>query len=317
MRVLVTGGAGFVGVNLTRRLLRDGVDVVILDDLSSGLASNIEDSSAEFVPGSLARADDVLEAAEGCTHVVHLGARGSVPRSLRNPQATHEVNATGTLNVLEACRRTGAHLVFSSSSSVFGASPVVPKREDVLTAPLTPYAASKLAAEAYIQAYQNSFGVSALTLRFFNVYGPWQRPDHDYAAVVPKWIWKAMRGDEIVINGDGSITRDFTHVDDVVEVIVRSLKERIEHPSPVNLAFGRPISLLEVVDELRDHFQDITTVFDSPRAGDIQHSENDPALLNGLFPGIEPQPFREGFASTVSWLREHGDAVAGGPPVQD
>ena len=126
-----------------------------------------------------------------------------------------------------------------------------------------------------------------------------------------------MRGEEIVINGDGFITRDFTHVDDVVEVIVRSVNGHIEHPSPVNLAFGRPISLLEVVDELRDHFQDITTVFDSPRAGDIQHSENDPALLNGLFPGIEPQPFREGFASTVSWLREHGDAVAGGPPVQD
>ena len=317
MRVLVTGGAGFIGVNLIRRLLRDGVDVVILDDLSSGLASNIEDLSVDSRSGSLVHAADVSKAAEGCTHVVHLGARGSVPRSLRNPIATHEVNATGSLNVLEACKENGAHLVFSSSSSVFGASPVVPKREDVLTAPLTPYAASKLAAEAYIQAYQHSYGVSALTLRFFNVYGPWQRPDHDYAAVIPKWIWKAMHREEIVINGDGSITRDFTHVDDVVEVIVRSVNGRIEHPSPVNLAFGRPISLMEVVDELRDHFQGITTVFDSPRAGDIQHSENDPTLLNELFPGIKPRPFHEGFASTVSWLREHGDAVAGGPPVQD
>ena len=203
--------------------------------------------------------------------MVHLGARGSVPRSLRNPQATHEVNATGTLNVLEACRRTGAHLVFSSSSSVFGASPVIPKREDVLTAPLTPYAASKLAAEAYIQAYQHSFGVPALTLRFFNVYGPWQRPDHDYAAVIPKWIWRAMRGEEIIINGDGSITRDFTHVDDVVDVIVRSMNERVEYPSPVNLAFGRPVSLLDVVDQLREHFRDVKPVFAPPREGDIQH----------------------------------------------
>ena len=317
MRVLVTGGAGFVGVNLIRRLVREDVDVVVLDDLSSGLASNIEDLPVEFKRGSLVNASEVTEAAEACTHVVHLGARGSVPRSLRNPQATHEVNATGTLNVLEACRHTGAHLVFSSSSSVFGASPVIPKREDVLTAPLTPYAASKLSTEAYIQAYQHSFGISALTLRFFNVYGPWQRPDHDYAAVIPKWIWRAMRGEEIVINGDGSITRDFTHVDDVVEVIVRAMNRRIEHPSPVNLAFGRPISLRDVADQLRDHFPDISTAFEPPRAGDIQHSENDPTLLNELFPGIEPQPFHEGFASTVAWLREHGDAVTGGPPVKD
>ena len=317
MRVLVTGGAGFVGVNLIRRLVREDVDVVVLDDLSSGLASNIKDFPVEFKRGSLVNASEVTAAGEACTHVVHLGARGSVPRSLRNPQATHEVNATGTLNVLEACRRTGAHLVFSSSSSVFGASPVIPKREDVLTAPLTPYAASKLSAEAYIQAYQHSFGVPALTLRFFNVYGPWQRPDHDYAAVIPKWIWRAMNGEEVVINGDGSITRDFTHVDDVVGVIVRAMNGRIEHPSPVNLAFGRPISLLDVVDQLREHFPDISTVFDPPRAGDIQHSENDPTLLNALFPGIDPRPFSDGFDSTVAWLREYGDAVADGPPVHD
>ena len=317
MRVLVTGGAGFVGVNLIRRLVRDDINVVVLDDLSSGLASNIEDLPVEFKRGSLVNASEVTEAAEECTHVVHLGARGSVPRSLRNPQATHEVNATGTLNVLEACRHTGAHLVFSSSSSVFGASPVIPKREDVLTAPLTPYAASKLSAEAYIQAYQHSFGVSALTLRFFNVYGPWQRPDHDYAAVIPKWIWRAMNGEEVVINGDGSITRDFTHVDDVVGVIVRAINGRIEHPSPVNLAFGRPISLLDVVDQLREHFPDISTVFDPPRAGDIQHSENDPTLLNALFPEIDPRPFSDGFDSTVAWLREYGEVVVGGPPVHD
>lgn len=317
MRVLVTGGAGFVGVNLIRRLVKNGVSVVVLDDLSSGLASNVENLPVEFMRGSLVNASDVREAADQCSHVVHLGARGSVPRSLRNPQATHEVNATGTLNVLEACRHAGAHLVFSSSSSVFGASPVIPKSEDVLTAPLTPYAASKLAAEAYIQAYQHSFGVTALTLRFFNVYGPWQRPDHDYAAVIPKWIWKAMHGEEIVINGDGSITRDFTHVDDVVDVIVRAINDRVEHPTPVNLAFGRPISLLDVVEQLQNHFRDIAMTFGPPRAGDIQHSENDPALLSELFPAIDPRPFSDGFASTVEWLREYGDAVAGGPPVRD
>ena len=126
-----------------------------------------------------------------------------------------------------------------------------------------------------------------------------------------------MNGEEVVINGDGSITRDFTHVDDVVGVIVLAMNGRIEHPSPVNLAFGRPISLLDVVDQLRDHFPDIATVFDPPRAGDIQHSENDPTLLNALFPEIDPRPFSDGFDSTVVWLREYGEVVVGGPPVQD
>ena len=126
-----------------------------------------------------------------------------------------------------------------------------------------------------------------------------------------------MRGDEITINGDGSVTRDFTHVNDVVEVIVRSLYEGVAHPTPVNLAFGRPVTLLDVVGQLREHFQDIRPVFDQPRAGDIQHSENDPKLLNDLFPGIEPQPFGGGFSSTVAWLCEHGGEVADGPPVRD
>jgi len=170
--------------------------------------------------------------------VVHLGARGSVPRSVAHPVATHEVNATGTLNVLEAARLENAYVVMSSSSSVFGANPLLPKIERTWTQPLSPYAASKLAGEGYMLGYQASYGMPTLVLRFFNVFGPWQRPDHDYAAVVPKWLWKAMTGQAIEVHGDGTQTRDFTYVDSVVDVLVDALERRVSLDSPVNLAFG-------------------------------------------------------------------------------
>jgi UDP-glucose 4-epimerase len=317
MRVLVTGGAGFIGSNLVRRLVAMSAEVVVLDDFSTGLHTNLEGLPVSVHQGSICDNQVLRRAITNCSYVVHLAARGSVPRSLANPRATHEVNASGTLNVLEACRDEGSYLVFSSSSSVFGASPVIPKREDVLTAPLTPYAASKLAAEAYVQAYVHSFGLEALTLRFFNVYGPRQRPDHDYAAVIPRWIWNTEHGLGLQVNGDGSITRDFTYVDDVVSVIVDSLSRKVVHPTPVNLAFGKSVTLLDVIQLLKGSFASVDVTFGPPRPGDILHSENDPTLLKMLFPSIRPLPFTEGFQSTVRWLQEYGSEVAGGPPVSD
>lgn len=317
MRVLITGGAGFIGSNLVRRLLPMSDEVVVLDDFSTGLQGNLQGLPISVHEGSICDDQALRKAIRNCSHVVHLAARGSVPRSLLNPRATHEVNATGTLNVLEACREEGSYLVFSSSSSVFGANTVIPKSEEVLTAPLTPYGASKLAAEAYVQAYVRSFGIEALTLRFFNVYGPWQRPDHDYAAVIPRWIWNAEHGKTIQVNGNGTITRDFTYVDDVVSVILEALFGKVSSPTPVNLAFGKSVSLMEVIQLLQDSFNSIDVSFGPPRAGDIMHSENDPKLLNALFPSIRPMPFVQGFQSTVQWLRDFGSEVAGGPPIVD
>lgn len=317
MRVLVTGGAGFIGVNLVRRLVELGVDVDVLDDLSTGLRSNLDGLAVRVVEGSLIDPETVRAAVDGADTVVHLGARGSVPRSIRNPRATHDVNATGTLNVLEACRRTGSSVVYSSSSSVYGANAELPKREDMWTAPLTPYAASKLSAEGYVQAYGQAYGLSTLCFRFFNVFGPWQRPDHDYAAVIPKWIWTALAGGRIVVNGDGSVTRDFTYVDDVVDVLVHAVAQQVSHPGPVNLAFGRPVSLLDVLDEMRRTIGEVEVTFGPARPGDIQHSENDPALLHQIVPGLAPRPFAEAFAATVDWLRTSGEMVTGGPAVVD
>ena len=205
MNVVVTGGAGFIGANLCRELCAhpDVGRVIALDDLSTGLRSNLADlDGAELVEGSILDArllDDVLADADA---VVHLAARPSVPRSLADPMASHLANATGTMEVLEAARRGGGpHVVVASSSSVYGANPALPKREDMATMPVSPYAASKLAAESATLAYGRSFGLPVLAYRFFNVFGPLQAADHAYAAVVPTFVAAALRGNRFPSTG--------------------------------------------------------------------------------------------------------------------
>ena len=306
MGVLVTGGAGFIGTNLVRRLLSEGREPVVLDDFSSGLKSNLEALDVRVIHGSLGTPEVVMKAAKGAEAIIHLGARGSVPRSIAHPVATHEVNATGTLNVLEAARAHGAHVIMSSSSSVYGANPLLPKVERTWTQPLSPYAASKLAGEGYMFGYQGSYGLPILVLRFFNVFGPWQRPDHDYAAVVPKWLWKIMTGQPIEVHGDGSQTRDFTYVDSVVDVLVDALKRRVSLDSPVNLAFGMRVSLLDVLTQMEALLGQAPHVqFVAPRMGDVRNSENDPTLLRSVFPAVEPVELDVALERTAEWLREH------------
>lgn len=308
MKVLVTGGAGFIGANLVRRLTEDGHEPVVFDDFSTGLESNLSGLGVQVRRGNLADAVSVSEAVQGADAVVHLGARGSVSRSIADPVATHEVNATGTLNVLEAAREQGVYVVMSSSSSVYGANPLLPKVERTWTQPLSPYAASKLAGESYMFAYHASYGLPTLVLRFFNVFGPWQRPDHDYAAVVPKWLWKLMTGQPIEVHGDGTQTRDFTYVDSVVDVLVDALERRVSLDSPVNLAFGKRVSLLEVLTRMEALLGVVPEVeFAEPRVGDVRNSENDPTLLRSIFPSVEPVELDLALEKTAAWLREHHD----------
>ena len=316
-KVAVTGGAGFIGSNLTRRLISEGYDVAVVDDLSTGLLSNIDQEKTEFHQISITDPKALSAALKDCQTIFHLAARGSVPRSIKNPVATHEVNATGTLNVLEAARTNGAHVIFSSSSSVYGRNMQLPKDESMWLGPMTPYAASKLAAEGYVQTYATAYGVPTTLLRFFNVFGPRQRPDHEYAAVLPKWIWLAMQGQTIDVYGDGSASRDFTYVDTVLDIAVTAMKEKVLTEGAINLAYGNRIFLNETIEILKKHFPDLQVNYKPERLGDVKESQNAPVLLKKLFPNVAPKEFETALSETVNWLKEFGQSVANGPVTVD
>lgn len=308
MKVLITGGAGFIGANLARHLVDQSsiTDVVVLDDLSTGSHRNLEGvPGIRLVEGSILDADLVLRTAAGTDAIVHLAARPSVPRSVAEPRAAHDVNATGTLNVLEAARHNAlVHTIVASSSSVYGANPRLPKHEDLATRPVSPYAASKLAAESYTLAWQSSYGLPTLAFRFFNVFGPLQSAGHAYAAAIPTFIDAALGGRSIPLHGDGTQSRDFTFVGSVVAVISECLVKRLTSPDPVNLAFGSNFTLNEVIAEIGVVIgRDLPVEHLPTRVGDVKHSQADNKELLNLVPGITPTPFADGLRATIDWFR--------------
>ena len=310
MRVVVTGGAGFIGANLCRHLIDAAAvdEVVVVDDLSSGSQANLEGLEVVTHVGSILD-DGVLDAAlVGAGSVVHLAARGSVPRSVEDPVASHEANATGTLRVLEAVRRHDVpHVVVASSSSVYGANPTLPKHEDLTLLPQSPYAASKLATESYTLAWAKVYGFEALAFRFFNVFGPLQPAGHAYAAVVPAFVDAALAGRSVEVHGDGGQTRDFTFVDTVCAVLIEAVVGTVGSDRPVNLAFGGRYDLLgvlSVLEEILGHPVERHHV--ATRAGDVRDSQADRTRLEALFPGVEPVSLEDGLRRTVDWFRAAG-----------
>jgi UDP-glucose 4-epimerase len=307
VRVVVTGGAGFIGANLCRRLVADpAIDsVVVLDDLSTGSTENLRGLDVDLVEASLLDPDAVDRAVRGATSVVHLGARPSVPRSVEDPMRSHLVNATGTMEVLEGMRRAGVgHLVVASSSSVYGANPALPKVESLATRPLSPYAASKLATEAYALSYASTFGFDVLAFRFFNVFGPLQAAGHAYAAVIPAFVDAALAGRPLPVHADGTQSRDFTYVGTVSEVIATAVVNRVSFADAVNLAFGERVSLLDVIDLLGELLgRELEIDFQDRRVGDVPHSQADAQRLHELFPTVEAVPLREGLQATIDWFR--------------
>jgi UDP-glucose 4-epimerase len=306
MRVAVTGGAGFIGANLCRALAEDGrVEVVAFDNLSTGRRENLAGvAGVRLVEESILDGEALDKAFVGVEAVVHLAARPSVPRSLLDPVASHEANATGTVRVLEAARAASVpHVVVASSSSVYGANPALPKSEDLAPRPVSPYAASKLAAESYALAYGSSFGLGVLAFRFFNVFGPLQPATHDYAAVIPAFVAAALARRPLPVHGDGHQTRDFTYVGTVVSVLAEAVARQVASVEPVNLAFGSRRSLLDVVAVLEQILgRELAVAHEPSRAGDVRDSQADATRLRTLFPAIDAVPLEKGLRETVDWF---------------
>jgi len=310
MDALVTGAAGFIGSNLCRRLVEEGYHVRGLDDLSDGSLENLANVPAlDFVEADLRDADAVIGAARGVDVIFHQGAKRSVPRSLEQPVLTTEVNVGGTLNVLLAAKATNARVVAASSSSVYGEQDVMPQVETMYPRPRSPYAASKLAGEAYCHAYWVSVGVRAISMRYFNVYGPGQSPESEYAAVVPKFIVACMDDTRPVIHGDGEQARDFTYIDDVVEANLQAARAAdAAQGRAFNIGGGaEPTSINRILSLAAD----LTGASPDPirepaRAGDVRRTDADISLARELL-GFDPQVRIEtGMARTVASFSHHG-----------
>ena len=289
-KVVVTGGAGFIGSHVVHQILSRGLtdQVTVLDDLSNGQLSKLDSYDIEFVHGSILNRETALDTLKGASTLVHLAALGSVPRSIENPTESFRSNALGTFTILEAARLSNCrNVIFSSSSSVFGGNTASPKSELDWTQPLSPYAAGKLAAEGILSSYAAAYGMNTTVYRFFNVFGPGQRMDSPYAAVIPRIANSLRDGSTFKIFGDGTQTRDFTFVEDVVRVIIDSIVRPNDGFQLLNLAFGKPISVNDLLSMTTTIIgRQFPTEFSASRPGEILNSCNDPSELKRRFPSI-------------------------------
>ncbi|MCC6740012.1 MAG: NAD-dependent epimerase/dehydratase family protein [Planctomycetia bacterium] len=302
--ILVTGGGGFIGSTLVRRLAAAGDAVRVLDNFSSGFRRNLDglEGKVEIVGADICDPEAVAMAMKGAATVVHLAAIPSVARSVANPVESWRVNVDGTLRLLEEARRAGVkRFVFTSSSSVYGDSPTLPKHEEMPSRPLSPYAASKAAGEALVSAWAASYGLSACALRPFNVYGPRQDPKSEYAAAIPRFVTAALRGEAPVIYGDGSQTRDFTFVEDAAEAFERAAKSAA--PGVFNVAAGGRVSVLDLVNRIRAACGGPPPRFEPRRAGDVLHSQADVSAAERAFGFRARTSIEQGLSRTIEWFR--------------
>jgi UDP-glucose 4-epimerase len=311
--VLVTGGCGFIGSHLVAALVARGDRVRVLDDFSSGRRASLADVApdVEIHEGDVRDADVVRRAVAGVEYVLHQAALVSVPRSFEAPLLTHAINATGTLNVLVAAREAGVRrLLYAGSASAYGDDPALPKREDMAPQPLSPYAAAKLAGEQYCAVFAHGYGLETVVLRYFNVYGPRQDPRSPYAGVISRFIAALLRGEPPTIYGDGTQSRDFVYVDDVVAANLLALEAPAATGAPINVASGQRHSLLDLVATLNMVVGTAIAARHAPRrAGDVWHSQASIARAEQAL-GYRPRvSLRDGLARTVAWYRSQ-DAVA-------
>lgn len=305
---LITGCAGFIGSNLVRALLSRGEKVRGIDNFSTGRRENLQGlSELDFFEGDIGDSA-VTKIFSGVDYVLHEAAIPSVARSVDNPLASHEANVTGTLKILEKVRHepTIKRVVLAASSSAYGDTPVLPKVEEMATAPLSPYAVSKLAAEMYGRVYARIYKVPVVALRYFNVFGPWQSPNSQYAAVIPKFIQCALKNEPLPIYGDGKQSRDFTYIDNVVDANVCACLAEGVDGEVFNIAGGQQVSLLQVVDSLAKILgKSLRTEFLPSRSGDVRDSLAGLTKAKKYLGYTAAVSFEKGLANTVQWHQQH------------
>jgi UDP-glucose 4-epimerase len=309
---LVTGGAGFIGSHLVEELLRRGERVRILDNFSTGRRENLPPGDAcDLVEGDVADPAIAVRAVAGCDFVLHQGAIPSVPRSIKEPLATHRANIDGTVNILVAARDAGVkRVVFAGSSSVYGNSAVLPKREDMRPSPLTPYALQKLVGEQYCQLFTQLYGLETVVTRYFNVFGPRQQPGSPYSGVISLFIEALATNTAPTVYGDGRQTRDFTYVGDVVNGVLRACTAPKASGEVINVAAGGRVSLLELIRALQHILgTNVEPVFKPSREGDVHDSQADIFKARQLL-SFEPSTlFEDGLRKTVDWYQRARSAA--------
>ena len=312
-KVLVTGGAGFIGSNLVERLLTDGCDVRVLDNFATGNRENLAPLACDtdIVEGDIQSYERVSNAVKGCDVVFHQAALPSVPRSIQDPLTSNASNVIGTLNVLLAARDAGVRrVVFASSSSVYGANRDLPKREDMATQPISPYAVAKLAAENYCRTFHEVYGLETVAIRYFNVFGPRQDPNSQYSAVIPKFITAILEKKRPVIFGDGEQSRDFTYIDNTVDANLLAATAEGAAGEVMNIACGERISLNTLLASLAETAgEDVDPQHLPARPGDVPHSLADITKARELI-GYEPAVgVEEGLATTFEHYASRRDTA--------
>ena len=305
---LVTGGAGFIGSNIVAELVHRKERVRVLDNFSTGMRSNLEPfaSSIEVIEGNLSDLETVRSAVHGTDFILHQAALPSVPRSIEQPINTNNVNVAGTLNVLVAAKEEGVKkVVVASSSSVYGDTNESPKRESMQPKPLSPYAVSKLACEHYARVFCEIYGLPTIVLRYFNVFGPRQNPDSQYSAVIPKFIKAMLEGKRPVIYGDGTQSRDFSFVQNIVEANILATQAANVKGVTMNVACQESYSLLDLVESLNAILGTaIAPVFEPSRKGEVKHSLADISLAREHIKYLPTVKWKEGLARTVDWYKK-------------
>ncbi|MBN3038099.1 MAG: SDR family oxidoreductase [Candidatus Omnitrophica bacterium] len=311
MRFLVTGGAGFIGSHIVEKLLKEGHFVRVLDNFATGKEENlafvselgVHSSQFELIKGDICDYFTCFNSCKGIDYVLHQAALKSVPKSMSQPHEYNETNIDGTVNLLRAARANKVkRFVFASSSSVYGTVDVFPQKEEHLPKLISPYALTKLAGEYYCRVFSENFGLETVSLRYFNVFGPRQAPDDEYAAVIPKFIQCLITGEQPPIFGDGKQSRDFTHVYNVVEANILAATTPGIKCEVLNVALGKDSSILELVDLLNAAIgKTIAPKFLPPRVGDVKRSLADTSRIKEVLNYVSRLDFKQGLENTVDW----------------